>query len=42
MRDKIFKDPDVRRSLAYLGVSLAVAGVKTVIEYLKQRRSNGN
>ncbi|HEX7371210.1 MAG TPA: hypothetical protein VF372_00215 [Thermodesulfobacteriota bacterium] len=42
MMSKIIRDMDVRRSIAYLGVSLAVAGIKSMIEYMKQRRSNGN
>ena len=41
MRDRFFKDADVRRSLAYLGVSLAVAGIKSVIEFIKNRQNGG-
>ena len=37
----VFKDPDVKRSLAYLAISLAVSGIKSTIEYVRNRR-NGN
>ncbi len=41
MSANILKDPDVRRSAAYLAISVAVAGVKKAAVYFRDRRSNG-
>jgi len=41
MKDFI-KDPDVKRSAAYLAISLGVAGIKSAVKYFRERKnSNG-
>jgi hypothetical protein len=37
----IFKDPDVKRSVAYLAISVIVSGIKSAVQYIRNRR-NGN
>ena len=34
----IFKDADVKRSAAYLAVSLAVSAAKSTVGYIQERR----
>ena len=36
----IIEDADVKRSMAYLAISVIVASVKSVIESYQQRRQN--
>ncbi len=40
MKNTIFTDADVKRSMAYLAISVVVAGVKSVIETYQERRQN--
>jgi hypothetical protein len=35
----VVKDPDVKRSLAYLAISLTVSLVKTAIEHFREQRA---
>lgn len=37
----IWKDPDVKRSIAYLAISVAVSGAKSAVGYIRDRRRNG-
>jgi hypothetical protein len=36
-----FKDPDVKRSLAYLAISLTISAGKATADYIRERRENG-
>ena len=36
---QLFKDPDVKRSLAYLVISLTVSTIKSIAEYVREKRN---
>jgi hypothetical protein len=44
MKEKFIKflsqDADVKRSLAYLVISLGVSGAKVLVNHIRERRSN--
>ncbi len=36
---QIWNDPDVKRSIAYLAISIGVAGVRKAVEYFRSRQN---
>ena len=37
----ITQDTDVKRSAAYLAISLAVSGIKSLVQFIRERRNQG-